>query len=53
MSMRGAVAACVMLACMMALLVERTEGHITFFSPKEMMLMKVIGMCAEVSLNGN
>ncbi|XP_047440253.1 motilin-like [Mugil cephalus] len=40
MSMRGAVAACVVLACVMALLVERTEGHITFFSPKEMMLMK-------------
>lgn len=29
-----------MLACMVVLLAERTEGHITFFSPKEMMLMK-------------
>ncbi|XP_061640867.1 motilin-like isoform X1 [Phyllopteryx taeniolatus] len=40
MSMRGAVAGCVVLACLVALLVERTQGHITFFSPKEMMLMK-------------
>ncbi|XP_061583802.1 motilin-like isoform X2 [Cololabis saira] len=40
MSMRGAVASCVVLVCLVALLVERTEGHITFFSPKEMMLMK-------------
>ncbi|XP_035487732.1 motilin-like [Scophthalmus maximus] len=40
MSMRGAVAGCVLLACLAALLTERTEGHITFFSPKEMMLMK-------------
>ncbi|XP_040015257.1 motilin-like isoform X2 [Xiphias gladius] len=40
MSMRGAVAGCVVLACLVALLAERTEGHITFFSPKEMMLMK-------------
>ncbi|XP_069009096.1 motilin-like [Embiotoca jacksoni] len=40
MSMRGAVAGCVMLACLVALLLERTEGHITFFSPREMMLMK-------------
>ncbi|XP_041639390.1 motilin-like isoform X2 [Cheilinus undulatus] len=40
MSMRRAVAGCVVLACLVALLAERTEGHITFFSPKEMMLMK-------------
>ncbi|XP_039468808.1 motilin-like isoform X1 [Oreochromis aureus] len=40
MSMRGAVAGCVVLVCLMALLVQRTEGHITFFSPKELMLMK-------------
>ncbi|CAN9512430.1 unnamed protein product [Ophioblennius macclurei] len=41
MSMRGAVAGCVVLMCLVALLqVQRTEGHITFFSPKEMMLMK-------------
>lgn len=39
--MRGAVTGCVVLACLVALLAERTEGHITFFSPKEMMLMKV------------
>ncbi|XP_070693959.1 motilin-like [Pempheris klunzingeri] len=40
MSMRRAVAGCAVLACLVALLAERTEGHITFFSPKEMMLMK-------------
>ncbi|XP_061687289.1 motilin-like isoform X2 [Syngnathoides biaculeatus] len=40
MGMRGAVSGCVVLACLAALLVERTQGHITFFSPKEMMLMK-------------
>ncbi|XP_041836236.1 motilin-like [Melanotaenia boesemani] len=40
MSMRGAVAGCVVLTCLLALLAERTDGHITFFSPKEMMLMK-------------
>ncbi|XP_034536254.1 uncharacterized protein mlnl [Notolabrus celidotus] len=40
MSMRGAVAGCVVLVCLVALLAERAEGHITFFSPKEMMLMK-------------
>ncbi|XP_041807269.1 motilin-like [Chelmon rostratus] len=40
MSMRGAVAGCMVLVCLVALLAERTEGHITFFSPKEMMLMK-------------
>ncbi|XP_035858203.1 motilin-like [Sander lucioperca] len=40
MSMRGAVAGCLVLACLVMLLAERTEGHITFFSPKEMMLMK-------------
>ncbi|XP_034095424.1 uncharacterized protein mlnl [Gymnodraco acuticeps] len=40
MSMRGAVTGCLVLACLVVLLAERTEGHITFFSPKEMMLMK-------------
>lgn len=39
--MRGAVVGCVVLVCLVALLAKRTEGHITFFSPKEMMLMKV------------
>lgn len=34
--MRG----CVVLACLLVLLVERTEGHITFFSPKEMKWMR-------------
>lgn len=38
--MRRAVAGCVVLACLVVLLAERTDGHITFFSPKEMMLMK-------------
>lgn len=41
--MRGAVACCVVLGCLLALVVERTEGHITFFSPKEMMKMKQNG----------
>lgn len=49
--MRGAVAGCVVLVCLMALLVQRTEGHITFFSPKELMLMKVSSMCAQLGLN--
>ncbi|XP_047203214.1 motilin-like [Girardinichthys multiradiatus] len=40
MSMRRAVAGCVVLMCLLALVAERTEGHITFFSPKEMMKMK-------------
>ncbi|XP_038552266.1 motilin-like isoform X1 [Micropterus salmoides] len=40
MSMRRAVAGCLVLVCLVAQLAERTEGHITFFSPKEMMLMK-------------
>ncbi|XP_069367055.1 motilin-like [Paralichthys olivaceus] len=40
MSMRGAVAGCLVLACLVALLAERTEGHITFFSPKEMKQMR-------------
>ncbi|XP_042357853.1 motilin-like isoform X2 [Plectropomus leopardus] len=40
MSMRGAVAGCLVLACLVALLAERTEGHITFFSPKEMIEMR-------------
>lgn len=41
MSMRGAVTGCLVLACLLVLLAERTEGHITFFSPKEMMVLKV------------
>ncbi|KAM4740180.1 motilin-like [Anableps anableps] len=41
--MRGAVVGGVVLACLLALVVERTEGHITFFSPKEMMKMKQNG----------
>ncbi|KAJ3603339.1 hypothetical protein NHX12_031081 [Muraenolepis orangiensis] len=41
MSMRGgAVGVCVLLLCLAAMMVETTEGHITFFSPKEMMLMR-------------
>lgn len=44
MSMRGAVAGCLVLACLVALLAERAEGHITFFSPKEMMEMKERGV---------
>lgn len=40
MSIRGAVAGCVVLVGLVAFLVEKTEGHITFFSPREMMLMK-------------
>ncbi|XP_042357836.1 motilin-like isoform X1 [Plectropomus leopardus] len=43
MSMRGAVAGCLVLACLVALLAERTEGHITFFSPKEMIEMRKHG----------
>ncbi|XP_054473237.1 motilin-like [Anoplopoma fimbria] len=40
MSMHRAMAGCFVMVCLVALLAERTEGHITFFSPKEMMLMK-------------
>lgn len=40
MSVRGAAAGCVVLMCLVVVQLERTEGHITFFSPKEMMLMK-------------
>ncbi|CAL8338012.1 unnamed protein product [Lota lota] len=40
MSMRGAVGGCVLVVCLVAMMVESTEGHITFFSPREMMLMK-------------
>ncbi|XP_061788788.1 motilin-like [Nerophis lumbriciformis] len=40
MSIRGASAACVALLCVVVLMAETTHGHITFFSPKEMMLMK-------------
>lgn len=57
MSIRGAVAGCVVLVGLVAFLVEKTEGHITFFSPREMMLMKVsslclIGLCVKVNLAG-
>lgn len=41
MCARGAVTGCLALVCLAALLAERTEGHITFFSPKEMMVLKV------------
>lgn len=41
MSKRAAVTGCLALVCLVALLAERTEGHITFFSPKEMMVLKV------------
>ncbi|XP_053299592.1 motilin-like isoform X1 [Pleuronectes platessa] len=40
MSMRGAVAGCLVLVCLVALLAERAEGHITFFSLKEMKQMR-------------
>ncbi|XP_029682444.1 motilin-like isoform X2 [Takifugu rubripes] len=40
MSMRGAVTGCLVLVCLLVLLAERAEGHITFFSPKEMMVLK-------------
>ncbi|CAL8381004.1 unnamed protein product [Boreogadus saida] len=40
MSMRRAVSGCVLVVCLVAMMVESTEGHITFFSPREMMLMK-------------
>uniref|UniRef100_A0A1A8PY10 Si:ch211-260m19.8 n=1 Tax=Nothobranchius rachovii TaxID=451742 RepID=A0A1A8PY10_9TELE len=40
MSMRGMVAGCMVLMFMLVFLAERTEGHITFFSPKEIQLMK-------------
>ncbi|XP_057702575.1 motilin-like [Corythoichthys intestinalis] len=42
MSMRGAVVGCMVLTCLVALLVERTQGHITFFSPKEMSDMRML-----------
>ncbi|KAM8868617.1 motilin-like isoform X2 [Synchiropus splendidus] len=41
MSMRGVLAMCVVLTCLVATMVERTEGHITFFSPKEIMQMQL------------
>ncbi|CAG01411.1 unnamed protein product [Tetraodon nigroviridis] len=41
MSLRGAVTGCLALVCLVALLAERAEAHITFFSPKEMMVLKV------------
>ncbi|NP_001373282.1 motilin-like precursor [Danio rerio] len=34
--MRGSVTGCVLLICVVALLAEQAEGHIAFFSPKEM-----------------
>uniref|UniRef100_A0A1A7WND1 Si:ch211-260m19.8 n=2 Tax=Iconisemion striatum TaxID=60296 RepID=A0A1A7WND1_9TELE len=41
MSMRGGtVAGCMVLVCTLVVLAERTQGHITFFSPKEILLMK-------------
>ncbi len=39
--MRRAVAGCLMLVYVVALLAEQTEGHITFFSPKEMRELRV------------
>lgn len=39
--MRGAVTGCLVLVCLVALLGDRAEGHITFFSPKEMRVLKV------------
>ncbi|XP_055036361.2 motilin-like isoform X2 [Misgurnus anguillicaudatus] len=35
-TMRGAVTLCLGLVCIIALLAEQAEGHITFFSLKEM-----------------
>ncbi|XP_030623878.1 motilin-like [Chanos chanos] len=40
MTMRGTVAACMVVVCVVALLAEQAEGHFTFFSPKEMRVMK-------------
>ncbi|XP_078803567.1 motilin-like isoform X2 [Oryzias latipes] len=40
MSIRGAVGVCVVLVSLMAFLVERSQGHITFFSPKELLHMR-------------
>ncbi|XP_077458182.1 motilin-like [Stigmatopora argus] len=42
MSMRGAVACCLVLTCLVALLVERTQGHMTFFSPQELSEMRLL-----------
>ncbi|RVE72997.1 hypothetical protein OJAV_G00044140 [Oryzias javanicus] len=41
MSIRGAVGVCMVLVCLMAFLVERSQGHITFFSPKELLHMRL------------
>ncbi|XP_062409575.1 motilin-like [Sardina pilchardus] len=38
--MRGAVLGCLLLVCAVVLLVEQAEGHITFFSLKEMENMR-------------
>lgn len=45
MRAHGSLAGSVVVVCLVALLAERLEGHITFFSPKEMMLMKVNMVC--------
>ncbi|XP_056301958.1 motilin-like [Danio aesculapii] len=34
--MRGSVTGCLLLICVVTLLAEQAEGHIAFFSPKEM-----------------
>lgn len=38
--MRRAVTGCLALVCIVALLAEQAEGHITFFSPKEMRALR-------------
>ncbi|KAJ7999687.1 hypothetical protein DPEC_G00196990 [Dallia pectoralis] len=40
MTMRGSVMCCVLLVCLVAMLVKQVEGHVSFFSPKEMREMK-------------
>ncbi|XP_077581693.1 motilin-like [Stigmatopora nigra] len=42
MTMRGAVTCCMVLTCLVALLVERTQGHMTFFSPQELTEMRLL-----------
>lgn len=49
MRVHGSLAGCVVVVSLVALLAERLEGHITFFSPKEMMLMKVNIVCLNQS----
>ena len=41
MKMHSVIVVCVGLVCLLAMLADRTEGHITFFSPKEMIKMQV------------